>query len=57
MLSRHQHEFASAMARNLHRLSLSLMLKLAEFALEFQGARLDHNRVSPGQLIESALYV
>jgi transposase InsO family protein len=46
MLSRHQHELPSAMARNLHRFSLSLMLKLAEFALEFQCARLNHNRIS-----------
>src|SRR6266436_6490936 len=43
MLSRHEHELPPAVARNLHRLTLGLMLKLAELALEFQGARLDHN--------------
>ena len=45
MRSRHQHELAPAVARNLDGLSLSLVLKLAEFALEFQGACLDHDRV------------
>jgi hypothetical protein len=33
-------------ARNLDRLSLSLVLKLAEFALKFQGARLNHGGLS-----------
>jgi hypothetical protein len=33
-------------ARNLDGLSLSLVLKLAEFALEFQGARLNHDGFS-----------
>ena len=43
MLSRHQYELASAVARDLARRALSLMLKLAELALEFQGACLDHD--------------
>jgi hypothetical protein len=46
MLSRHQHELAPAVARNLNRLALSLVLKFAEFALEFQCARLNHDRTS-----------
>src|SRR5258708_4566023 len=44
MLSRHQHELPPAVARNLDRLALGLVLKFSEFALEFQGARLNHDR-------------
>jgi hypothetical protein len=32
-----------AVARDLYRFSLGLVLKLAEFALKFQGARLCHD--------------
>jgi hypothetical protein len=41
MLSRHQYEFPPALIGNLDRLSPGLMLKLAELALEFQGAGLN----------------
>src|SRR5438445_3812212 len=52
MLSRHQYELASAVARDLDRLALSLMLKLAELALEFQGACLDHDWDIPLSILE-----
>ena len=51
MCSRHQHEFAPAVARNLDRLALRLMLELAEFALELQGARLNHDRTFQDETI------
>jgi hypothetical protein len=53
MRSRHQHELAPAVARNRDGLSLRLVLKLAEFALEFQGTRLDHDRITV-RMIEEA---
>jgi hypothetical protein len=43
MLCRHQYEFSPAVAGNLDGLTLGLMLKLAEFALEFQRAGSDHD--------------
>jgi hypothetical protein len=42
VLSRHQHELAPAMPRDLDGLALRLMLKLTEFTLEFEGGGLDH---------------
>src|SRR6267142_1233998 len=53
LFGRHQHELAPAVPRDLHRLTLRLMLEFTELALEFQGSGLDHN----GQpLVEYADY-
>jgi hypothetical protein len=43
LFSRHQHELAPTVPSNLHGLTLGLMLKFTELALEFQGSGLDHN--------------
>ena len=40
----HQDEFPSTMPGDFHRLTSSLMLKITESSLEFQGGRLSHDR-------------
>src|SRR5579864_8040654 len=42
VICRHQHEIAPPVPRDLHRLSLRLMLELAELALKLHGGRLGH---------------
>src|SRR5271166_2386166 len=43
MIRRHQHQLASAMPGDLHRLPLRLVLELAEFVLKLHGGGLDHS--------------